>query len=157
MAVENRWAEPEGYEQGPPPVRYRIRDESGEVVERETSVAYDHGRQRYYHALGAKDQHFADEIVTLIQAACAYFHAAESEYEPLEGVPEMRITDDEVAARIERLERGENTREAERTRMTYYPLTDLPFEQQRALVEQIESLKQRWRFEILGEAVAAAS
>jgi hypothetical protein len=155
--MENRWAEPEGYTQGPPPVRYRIRDDSGEVVERETSVAYDHGRQRYYHALGAKDQHFADAIVTLIQAACAYFHAAESEYEPLEGVPEIRITDDDVAARIERLEGGENTREAERTRMTYYPLTDLPFEQQRALVEQIEALKQRWQFEILGEVVAAAA
>ena len=155
--MENRWAGPEGYEHGPPPVRYRIRDDSGEVVYRETSVAYDHGRQRYYHGLGAKDQHFADEIVTLIQAACAYFHAAESEYEPLGGVPETRISDDEVAARIERLERGENTREAERTRMSYYPLTDLPFEQQRALVEQIEALKRRWRFEILGEAVAAAS
>ena len=155
--MQNQWAEPEGYAQGPPPVRYRIRDDSGEVVERETSVAYDHGRQRYYHALGAKDQHFADEIVTLIQAACAYFYAAESEYEPLEGVPEMRITDDEVAARIERLERGENTREAERAKMTSYPLMELPFEQQRALVEQIEALKQRWQFEILGEVVAAAA
>lgn len=155
--MQNQWAEPEGYQQGPPAVRYRIRDDDDGVVERETSVAYDHGRQRYYHALGAKDQHFADEIVTLIQAACAYFHAADDEYEPLEGVPETRITDDEVAARIERLEGGENTREAERTRMTYYPLTDLPFEQQRALVEQIDALKQRWQFEILGEVIAAAS
>lgn len=39
--MENRWANPEGFETRPASVRYRIRDGSGEVVERVTSVASD--------------------------------------------------------------------------------------------------------------------
>ncbi len=149
--MEKQWAEPEGYTDPPPPVRYRIRDHDGAVVERETAVAYDHGRGRSYHSLAPEDQEFADEIVNLIQRACGYFYAPDGEYEPLEGVNEVRITDDQVRERIERLEQGENIREAERTRQASYPLTELPWDQQRSLVEQIEAHKQRWHFEILGE------
>lgn len=150
--MENRWATPEGYEELPPLVSYRILDQqSGQVVRRQTSVARDIIRARYYHALSPADQHFADEIVNLVQQACAYFYAADQDYEPLEGVAEIRLTDEQVSARIARLDQGENTREAKRDMKAGYPLGELPFEQQRALVEQIEALKQRWQFEILGE------
>ena len=148
----NRWADPQGYEREPPRVRYRVRDHSGQVVERMTSLAYDSGRERYYHSLAPHDQGFADALVELIQQACGYFAAGDEGYEPLAGVSEVRVTDDEVAARIARLEQGENVREAERTSKRFYPLSELPWDQQRALVEQIEALKQRWAFEILGEA-----
>lgn len=157
MTTANRWAEPEGYEAEPARVRYRIRDASGAVVERATSVAYDSKRKRYFHSLAAFDQPFADGIVDIIQAACAYFHAPEDEYEPIAGVEHIRVTDDEVTARIARLEQGENVREAERTNLEYYPLAELPFDQQRALVERIEDHKQRWHFEIVGEEIPAAA
>ena len=101
--MNNRWAEPEGFEQTPSPVRYRIRDEDGAVVEHETSVTYDRGRDRFYHSLGPDDQPFADEIVDLIQAACSHFTEAEGEAAPLEGVPDVQISDEEVTQRIERL------------------------------------------------------
>ena len=149
--MKNQWAQPDGYEDHPPTVRYRIRGPSGRVVERRTAVAFDSGRRRYYHALAPEDQPFGDAIVRLIQGACSYFCAPDEEYEPLDGAPDIRLSDSEVAARIERLERGENTREAERTGLQYYPLTELPFDQQRALVEQIEALKQHWQFEMIGE------
>jgi hypothetical protein len=157
MTTANRWADPTGYEAEPPRVRYRIRDASGAVVEHATSVAYDSKRKRYFHSLAAFDQPFADGIVDIIQAACAYFHAAEGEYEPIEGVEEIRLTDDEISERIARLEQGENVREAERTSLEYYPIADLPFDQQRALIERIEQHKQRWRFEIIGEEAPAAA
>ena len=153
----NSWAEPEGCELEPPRVRYRIRDSAGAVVERMTSIAYDSGRKRYYHSLAPHDQGFADALVALIQQACGYFVAGGKDYEPLEGVSAVHISDDEVAARVARLEQGENVREAERTRKEFYPLTELPWDQQRALVEQIEALKQRWAFAILGEAEAPAA
>lgn len=150
--MENRWAEPDGYAESPPRVRYRILDrKSNEVVEHLTVSEYDHGRGRQYLSLAPDDQEFAEEIVALIQRACAYFYEPDEKYEPLEGVPDLIISDDEVRRRIERLEKGENTREAERSGKGYYPLTDLPFDQQRALVEQIEVLKRRWHFEILGD------
>ena len=120
--------------------------------ERMTSLAYDSGRERYYHSLAPHDQGFADALVELIQQACGYFSADDEGYEPLEGVSQARVTDDEVAARIARLEQGENVREAERTSKRFYPLSELPRDQQRALVQQIAALKQRWAFEILGEA-----
>ena len=155
MAAANRWAEPEGFADDPPRIRYRIRDSAGAIVERVTSVAFDSGRRRYYHSLAPFDQPFADEIVALVQRAAAYFSASGEDYEPLEGVADVRVGDDEVRTRIARLERGENVREAERTGLDHYPLSELPFEQQRALVEQVEALKQRWGFEILGEVEAA--
>ena len=157
MTIANRWAEPDGYDAEPPRVRYRIRDASGATVERATSVAYDSKRKRYFHSLAAFDQPFADGIVDLIQAACAYFHAPEGEYAPIEGVEQIRISDDEVRARIARLEQGENVREAERTSLEYYPIGELPFDQQRALIERIEEHKQHWQFEIIGEEVRAAA
>ncbi len=157
MTTANRWAEPAGYDAEPPRVRYRIRDATGSTVERATSVAYDSKRKRYFHSLAAFDQPFADGIVDIIQAACAYFYAPEGEYEPIVGVEEIRVSDDEVSTRIARLEQGENVREAERTSLEYYPLAELPFGQQRALVERIEKHKQRWQFEIIGEEAPAAA
>ena len=156
-SVENRWADPAGYDAEPARVRYQIKDASGKVVERITSVAYDSKRQRYYQSLAAFDQQFADELVDLIQAACAYFYAPDDEYEPLAGIAEIRLSDDEVRARIARLEQGEKVREAERTGLEHYPLAELPFDQQRALIERIEDHKQRWGFAILGEEAQAAA
>lgn len=155
--MDNRWAGPDGYEQEPPRVRYRIRDASGDVVDHLTSVAYDPKRRRYFHSLAPSDQHFADQLVALIQQACGFFYAPDGEYEALEGVASSAISDAEVRDRIDRLERGENTREAERTDMEYYPLTALPFDQQRALVEQIEEMKVTWAFEIVGEEAPASA
>ncbi len=155
--MDNRWADPTGYDAEPTRVRYHIKDASGTVVEHITSVAYDSKRQRYFHSLAAFDQQFADELVDIIQSACAYFYAPDDEYEPIEGIPDIRVSDDDVRERIARLERGENVREAERTGLEYYPLAELPFDQQRALVEHIEEHKQRWFFEILGEEATAAA
>ena len=154
--MQNRWAEPEGFEANPPAVRYRILGPHGALVERETERAFDAGRQRHYHALHAQDQPFADAITALVQQACTYFYAGDETYTPLEGLADVVVPDADVRTRIERLDGGENTREAERTQLRRYPLTDLPFDQQRALVEQIEALKRRWQFEILGPAQAAA-
>jgi len=152
---DNHWAEPDGFASNPPAIRYRIRGPAGGVLERETERAFDSGRQRYFHSLHLEDQPFADAIVDLVQQACAYFHVGDG-YQPLPGVSGVVVSDDEVRARIERLDRGENTREAERSGLGRYPLTDLPFGQQRALVEQIEALKREWQFEILGAMDAAA-
>ena len=154
--MENRWADPEGFEANPPPVRYRILGADGVLVERETEPAFDTGRRRHYHALRPQDQPFADAITALVQRACAYFYAGDETYTPLEGVADVVVPDADVRTRIERLDGGENTREAERTHLRSYPLAALPFDQQRALVEQIEALKRAWQFEILGPSQAAA-
>ena len=154
--MQNRWAEPEGFEAHPPPVRYRILGPNGALVDRETEPAFDASRHRHYHALHLQDQPFADAITALVQLACTYFYAGDTTYTPLEGVADVVVPDGEVRARIERLDNGENTREAERTQLRRYPLADLPFDQQRALVEQIEALKRVWQFEILGPTQAAA-
>lgn len=153
--MENRWADPEGTQLRPACVRYQIIDAgTGRLVQRRTSVNLDVGRDRYFHALAPDDQHFADKIVAVVQRACGYFYLPEADYESLEGVPGITISDEEVLARCERLDQGENTREAERLNMTRYPLTDLPLSQQRALVEQVEKIKQDWQFSILGEEPA---
>jgi len=81
----------------------------------------------------------------------------DGEYAPIDGVEHIRIRDEEVSARIARLEQGENVREAERTSLEYYPIAELPFDQQRALIERIEKHKQRWQFEIIGEEVRVAA
>ena len=155
--MQNAWADPAGSAPAPPPICYRIKDPYGTVVLRETETAFDTGRQRYYHALRGSDQAFADAIVALIQHACSYFYAPDEAYEPLTGVDAIVIRDDEVRRRIDRLDQGENRREAERTGQVSYPLSALPSEQQRALIEQIEALKQEWGFEILGPVQAAIS
>lgn len=61
------------------------------------------------------------------------------------------LTDDEVRTRIDRINQGENTREAERSKLKFYPLDELPFETQRALIERIEECKRAHSFRILGE------
>ena len=149
--MDNRWASPDGYEKTPTPVRYQIL-EGETVVERTTVSSYDQGRMRYYHCLQSKDQKFADGITALIQQACEYFYVPDGEYEPLEGVDEIVITDDDVYTRIHRIDAGENSREAERAHKERYPLEELPFEVQRALIERIDELKRDWKFKILGES-----
>lgn len=153
--TQNRWASPEGFESRPPAVRYRIRDAAtGQVVERRTQDLRDSGRGRYFVSLHSLDQDFAGEIVQLVQRACGYFYLSPDEYRPLEGVPDVVVSDDEVRERIHRLDKGENTREAERTAKKAYPITELPWDQQRALIEQVERLKRDWGFEIIGEDTA---
>lgn len=67
------------------------------------------------------------------------------------------VSDDEVRERIHRLDKGENTREAERTSKRSYPISELPWDQQRALIEQVERLKRKWAFEIIGEVEESPS
>jgi len=152
--LQNQWAEPEGYETRPPAVRYRIRSTRGKIEEHRTVPTQDpHIGDRWFHALAPQDQLFADRYADLLQQAATYFYAPDELYQPLEGVPDVVISDDEVRDRIRRIDGGENTREATRYRGTAearYPFAELPFEQQRALVEHIEALKREWSFELLG-------
>lgn len=155
MSVPNQWSQPEGYEEYPKAVRYLIREcdkdgEPGEIIERKTGIAFDSPLRAYFHSLDSRDQHIADRVTDFIQRACSYFYA--DEWERLEGVPEVVISDDDVRERIRRIEQGENRREAMRTDKEYYHLTELPWQQQRALIEQIEAVKARWSFSILGES-----
>ncbi len=152
--MKNRWATPEGFSERPPPIRYRILDKpSGKVVEHRTSVMADYYKGgNYFHALAYSDQEYSYGIRKLIQTACGWFYAPDGEYEPLSSVPGIVVTDDEVRERIARIDDGENTREALRAHKKRYPLVELPFEQQRALIEQIERHKAEWSFELLGEA-----
>ena len=134
-----------------------------------------------FHAMAAEDQAYSDATVDLIQEACEYFFippeginvavpapATENADGDTDVVVERKhytrmigaeldppITDDEVLLRIDRLNRGENTREADRTRMAQYPLTDLPWRLQRTLIERITELQRAWGFEILGEVDSA--
>ena len=151
--MENKWAEPEGYDIAPKPIRYRIKDYlTGQVVERKTELMRDYTVGAMFHSLASRDQFIADRINELIQRACHYFYKPDGEYFPMEGVFEVVISDDAVRERIRRINKGENLREALRTQLNYYDLEELPFKQQRALIEQIEKLKKDWEFEILGEA-----
>ena len=166
MTVKNTWADPEGVPIDSHPIRYQIRDhQSGKIAERVTEMTYDFYTHSTHHALAEADQHIANEVAHLIETACRYFHAPDEEYVPLGGVPSIVISDAEVLARIERLDKGENTREligtnvrrrnsgyTEAEMLKAYPLVDLPWDQQRALVEQIEEFKAEWAFEWIGEA-----
>lgn len=147
------WGEPEGYASGETPrVRYRILDKAkGEVVERVTGSMYDTGTQRFHLEFDSRDQAFADEMALMVQRCCSYFYSKDG-YEPMQGWAESRVADDEVRERIRRLDGGENTREARRSRKARYPLTELPWAQQRALIEQIDRIKHEWSFEWVGEA-----
>lgn len=156
--VENTWADPAGSEAPPRAVRYLILDrKTDQVVLRETLHARDPVHGTYFRSLRTEDQVFANEVVDLVQRACAYFYEDDGAYEPLEGVPDVVISDAAVTKRIDRLNSGENQREAERVNkwqpreVRAYPLDELPWDQQRALVERVEQLKAEWRFEILGE------
>ncbi len=150
--MDNKWAEPEGVENVPTPIRYRIWDrKKEEVVVRTTLFARDIKRKFYYfQSLALEDQVFANEIVELVQQACTYFYASDEAYEPMEGVPDIRITDEEVIERIRRLNLGENQREADRTHRLSYPIDELPWDQQRALIERIDQHKIDNKFEIIG-------
>ena len=150
--TDNRWAEPEGYKEKPPVVAYRILDrDSGEVVIRQTTATEDpHRRGASYLAFDGRDQVFADEIIALVQRVCSFFYQKD-DYAPMGGWEPSTASDDEVKARIRRLNLGENTREAERVGRHAYPLDELPWAQQRALIEQIDRLKAKWQFEIVGE------
>lgn len=128
---------------------------------------------RHFRCLDPVDQKFADELAMLIQQACEYFYfpdeaeerpakpiswmGATSDsvvvpaYVPMEGIADVMVTDAEVLERVEALDKGENTREASRSGKQRYPLTELPFDQQRALIEQVEACKKRWSFSWIGE------
>lgn len=168
--MDNIWFTPEGYASPPKPIRYRIREclnpphfisaisqriawpepQLGEVVERLTK-SYANS-SRYFHQLANEDQYFGDLITRLTSQACGYFHLSDEDYKPLESVPGIRVSDAEVATRIARMNAGENTREAKRVNKPKYDLEALPWDQQRALIEQIEKLKRDWSFEFIGEA-----
>jgi hypothetical protein len=151
----NQWASPEGFTSRPPRVQYRVRDkDSGEVVVRMTALMADGAVRKgaYYHSLDHHDLHLAKSAARLLQQACGYFYADDEKYEPLEGVADIVIPDHEVRERIERMDLGENSREAERVGRKRYVLTELPWDQQRALVEQITALYREWQFEWIGEA-----
>jgi len=152
--LRNQWAEPEGFETRPPAVRYRIRSTRGKIEEHRTVPTQDpHIGDKWFHALAPQDQLFADRYADLLQQAATYFYAPDQIYQPLQGVPDIVVSDEEVRERIYRIDGGENTREATRYRGSpdaRYPFAELPFEQQRALVEHIEALKREWNFELLG-------
>ena len=102
-----------------------------------------HAADRWFHALAPQDQLFADRYADLLQQAATYLYAPDAIYEPLEGVRDVVVSDDDVRERIRRIDGGENTREAVRYRGSdeaRYPFGDLPFDQQRALVERIDEL-----------------
>lgn len=147
--MNNEWAEPEGIVEEPTyRVLYKIRESDGKVHTHRTQHRKDVITGTFYMELAGTDQYFADGINKLIQEACQYFY--EDDWKPMEGVPDIVISDEEVRERIRRISLGENVREARRTSRKHYPLDDLPFEQQRALIERIEKYKQEWAFEIIG-------
>lgn len=206
MSEANRWADPAGSATRPPRAKYRIRDaESGEVVERMTSLMADSATRRgaYFHSLDHRDLHMAKGARSILQRACAYFKEPDdAKYEPLEGVafdwcglPHCRherehhnggacqlceveyckgdegedeeclqrpmwehafvryaVTDADVRERIERIDLGENSREADRMGLKRFPLQELPWDQQRALIEQMAAFYREWCFEWLGDA-----
>lgn len=184
--MDNQWNDPKGYDQKAKPVEYKIKvpvfesiamtpeslhdceggkhatfemELSPSTVFHMARVYYNHGNNHagWHYELAEADQWFANSITALIQAACDYFHASDDDYEPMQGVEGIVISDEAVIERIRRIDLGENFREADRTNRKRYPLQELPFEQQRALVEQIEALKQFVGFEFVGEVVPAAA
>ena len=165
--VDNIWSQPEGVPRNSRPIHYRILDRgTGESVDRFTQVSYDHYTESTHHALDEHDQHVADHTSRLIQRACRYFYEPDETYVPREGVDDIVVSDDEVRDRINRLENGENRRESigynEREARTglvwpldYFRLSDLPWDQQRALVEQLLAYRRECGFEIVGPATDA--
>lgn len=130
---------------------YAIRDrETGEVIVRTMEWWWDVKRQTYYQQLVRGDQAFADALADLAQRVCSYFYAPDAVYVPMKGCPEIEISDAEIRSRIARVMAGEFKREAEDWRKLQYPMDELPWDQQRAYVEQIERLKSEWGFRRLG-------
>lgn len=163
--------DPAGYAERERPQRYRIREvlqprviggryqlrgtedgpyELGACVERVTVVSMDPVNHRHYHALQEADQLFADLCTRLVQEACRWFY--DEQWESLPGVPDLVLTDEQVRTSIERLDLGENKREADRVGKVRYVLTDLPWQRQRALIEQLYALRREFGFEKLGPA-----
>lgn len=162
----------------PPPVAYRIRRivldapyavpfalwqqaafpayTLGDIEEHHTTIAFDYTKHAWYHGLAMADQLFADKCTALVQQACAYFYEPDETYVPMEGVASVVVTDAEVERRIAQLDDGENTREAARSHKRRYPLRELPADQQRALVEQLEALRAEFGFEKIGALTPAA-
>ena len=166
--------DPGGYVAGEPPQRYRIREilrpqpfgtryeirgsvdpeyELGDVVERVTSVATDPVNHMSYHSLQEADQLYADLCARTIQEACRWFY--DPTWEPMAGVMDIVLTDDQVRDSIRTLDLGENKREADRMGKERYVLSDLPWVRQRALIEQLYALRREFAFEKLGPVVPA--
>lgn len=158
--VENRWAEPDGFPEKPTPVVYRIRDDNGDVITRKTLQLRDTVTNTWYHSLHSADQKFADQLVHLVQLACEWFTTlTPAEFD---GWPEANLGDAAIRTRIHRINRGENERERDRVneykdgaKVKSYPLDELPWQRQRALIERIEQHKANYSFEIIGEAETA--
>lgn len=161
--------DPAGYEIDEAPRRYRIRQvarpvpfgsryqlrgshdpayELGEVVDRSTTVAYDSITHSYYHALAEQDQLYADLCTRVVQEACRWFY--DRNWTPMPGVDDLLVSDEQVAESVRRLDLGENKREADRTGKPRYVLTDLPWAEQRSLVERLYALRREFAFEKLG-------
>lgn len=177
LALDNQWNLPEG-DAARIPIVYLIKDAvSGNVVKRKTSQMHDIHTGSSHHAMHSDDQHYGYKVTALVQQACGYFYQADGEYQPLEGMVfdwcacghkeshhlpicmscghlhtyhPYAVSDDEVRERIRRLDLGENEREALRTAKRRYPLQELPWLQQRALIEQLLAVKREWQVEILG-------
>lgn len=163
MELDNKWSKPEGVfapsgKGYPNRLKYRIiNPTTNKVEEHFTEVALDNYTKTYHHALAMADQWYGDKVAEIIQSACAYFYASDAEYVPLKGVRDIVVSDEEVRERIYRLNLGENVREAigHSARMhqhyDFYPLDELPFLQQRALIEQLLDWKRQNQVEIIGE------
>ncbi len=134
---------------------------------------------RVFHSLAEADLPYAKLITSLVQEACAYFYTPTEglwvevpvegtgnedgddeqvvfelrPYVPMPGVPTLSpgVPDDEVRMRIARIDDGENSREAASFHQKRYPLVDLPWPVQRALIERIEQTKRAWGFRFLDE------
>ena len=60
------------------------------------------------------------------------------------------LADALVRESIQNLDLGENKREADRTAKPRYVLSDLPWSEQRALIERLYALRREFQFEKLG-------
>ena len=165
--------DPNGYDPGEQPQRYRIREvvrpnvvgsryqirgsvdpeyELGDVVERVTVPSHDPVTHRVHHALQEPDQLYADLCARRVQEACEWFY--DPAWKPLAGVPDIVLTDDEIRTSIHTLNHGENKREGVRTSKPWYDLEALPWVRQRALIEQLYALRREWGFQKLGPVTA---
>lgn len=119
---------------------YRIK-RNGEVV---TVAARWSGRG---WSLQQRDLDYVFKVVAEIERACRYFHQIEPRY-PLN--PEFDVlTDEQVEARILKLDTGEHTRETRRANKRRFPLTKLPLLWKRALVANLDQIACEWGFEKL--------
>ena len=110
---------------------------------------------RFSPGLTWLDSAFINAIVDEIQEACRYFH--EVNPPPFLGCPEIEgISDETVEMRVRRIDEGENTAEAIRSKKKRYPLQELPRERKRALIERIERLKREWQFEFVSDEEGSA-